>query len=130
MDAIQAKDKVGKRLFRHRRLVEDLLRGYVPGRWIGQVDFGTLRPMPTEFINRSGDRRFGDTLWLAGLRDGRRVMVIVELQSGGDPKMAVRMAVYAGMAYENLTPAAKDSNGRYPAVLPLVVYERHQCASR
>lgn len=122
MDTTQAKDKVCKRLFRHRRLVEDMLRSHVPGPWVREVDFGTLRPMPTEFVGRAGDRRFGDILWLAGLRDGRRAMLMIEIQSGVDPNMAARMAAYAGMVYDSMTPAAHGPNGRYPALLPLVVH--------
>ena len=122
VDATQLKDKVCKRLFRHRALVADLLRGYVPGRWVRGIDFATLRRMPTEYVGRGGRSRFGDGLWLAGLRDGRQVMPMVEVQSGPDPAMAARMAAYVGMAYESLTPAARGPGGRYPAVLPMVVY--------
>ena len=122
MDATQAKDKVCKRLFRRRRLVEDLLRGHVSGRWVRHVDFGTLRPMPTEFINRAGDRRFGDALWLASLRDGRQVMVMIEIQSGVDRDMAARMTAYTGMVYESLAPASRGAQDGYPAIFPLVVY--------
>ena len=122
MDAAQLKDKVCKRLFRHRTLVADLLRGYVPGRWVRGIDFATLRQMPAEYVGRGGLGRFGDGLWLARLRDGRQVMAMVEVQSGPDPAMAARMAAYVGMAYESLTPAARGPRGRYPAVLPMVVY--------
>ena len=122
MDTTQAKDKICKRLFRHRRLVEDLLRGHVPGPWVRQVDFGTLRLMPTEFVGRAGDRRFGDVLWVASLRNGRQVMVMIEIQSAVDSDMAARMAAYVGMVYESLTPATRGMHGRYPAILPLVVH--------
>ncbi|MCY4059617.1 MAG: Rpn family recombination-promoting nuclease/putative transposase [Gammaproteobacteria bacterium] len=122
MDTTQAKDKICKRLFRHKRLVEDLLRTHVPGRWVRQVDFRTLRAMPTEFLNRAGDRRFGDVLWVASLRDGRQVMVMIEIQSDVDSDMAARMAAYVGMVYESLTPAARGTKDRYPAIFPLVVH--------
>ena len=122
MDATQAKDKVCKRLFRHRRLVEDLLRAYIPGRWVRQVDFGTLRLMPTEFVGRAGDRRLGDVLWVAGLGDGRQVMVMIETQSDVDRDMAARMAAYTGMVYDSVTPDLRGAKDRYPAIFPLVVY--------
>lgn len=122
VDTTQAKDKICKRLFRHRRLVADLLRVHVSGRWVREVDFRTLRLMPTEFVGRAGDRRFGDVLWVASLRDGRQVMVMIEIQSVVDSDMAARMAAYVGMVYESLTPAARGTNDRYPAIFPLVVY--------
>ena len=78
--------------------------------------------MPTEFISRAGDRRFGDALWVASLRDGRQVMVMIEIQSDVDSDMAARMAAYVGMVYESLTPAARGTTGRYPAIFPLVVH--------
>ena len=115
MDTTQAKDKICKRLFRHRRLVEDMLRAHVSGLWIREIDFRTLHLMPTKFVSRTGDRRFGDVLWVASLRDGRQEMVMIEIQSDVDSDMAARMAAYVGMVYESLTPAARGPNDRYPA---------------
>ena len=78
--------------------------------------------MPTEFVSRAGDRRFGDVLWVASLRDGRQVMLMIEIQSGVDSDMAARMTAYVGMVYDSLTPAARGTNGRYPAIFPLLVH--------
>ena len=87
-------------------------RGYAArprsGPRVREVDFGTLRPMPTEFVGRAGDRRFGDVLWLAGLRDGRRAMLMIEIQSGVDLNMAARMATYAGARDPRRVDVAAD----------------------
>lgn len=122
VDTSQAKDKICKRLFCHGRLVADMLRGYVPGGWVRDIEFESLRRMPSEFVGRSGNRRFGDILCLTSLDDGRQVMVLIEIQSGVDPNMAARMGAYTCMVYDSLIPAARGPGGRYPALLPIVVH--------
>ena len=49
-------------------------------------------------------------------------MVMIEIQSDVDSDMAARMAAYVGMVYESLTPAARGTKNRYPAIFPLVVH--------
>ncbi|MCE2424435.1 MAG: Rpn family recombination-promoting nuclease/putative transposase [Pseudomonadales bacterium] len=129
MDTWQTKDQVGKRLFRHRRLVRDMLLQHVAGNWIQDAEFGSLRPMSTEYLSRAGHRRFGDMLWTVQLVDGRQVLVMLEIQSGVDQDMAARMCAYTGILYESLTPAARGVSGRYPAVLPLVPRQPSNVAS-
>ncbi len=118
----EASDRFGKRLFAEPQFVADLLRGFVPSEILGDLDFGTLRPVPAEFINRDGDKRIGDALWLADRPSGTRVLVLVELESTNRRRIAARVMGEVGVLYESLTDAAKDPDGHFPAVLPLVVY--------
>lgn len=115
-------DRAAKLLFRHPRVVEDLLRGFVPGAGVGEFNFTTLRPLPAEFIDGDLHERHGDRLWLVRRRDGSQVVVMLEFQSTVDHRMAARMATYAGMLYEQLTPVAREPDGRLPALLPVVLY--------
>ena len=120
------KDRIAKRLFRHPRLVRDMLGVFVPAEWTAAIDLDSLRELPAEFINPKGDKRLGDLLLLAGA-PGSMVgavptLVMVEHQSAPVPRMAARMMTQTGMLYESLTPRARDAAGRLPPVLALVVY--------
>ena len=116
------KDHIGKRLFRNERLVADLLRGFVPARWTADLDYATLRPLPTEFVNRRGDKRIGDLLWLVNRKDESPVLVMIENEARVNRRMAARMMTNVGLLYESLTRRARGPDGRYPAVLPLVIH--------
>ena len=116
------KDHIGKRLFRNRRFVSDLLQGFVPADTLGELDFGTLRELPTELISRRGDKRIGDVLWLADRPNGAHVLLLAEIESSNKPRMAPRMMVETGLLYETLPAALRGPGRHYPVVLPLVVH--------
>ena len=50
-------DAAYKRLFSHRRIVEDLLRGFLTGKWTDALDFTTLEKLPAEFVSEELLRR-------------------------------------------------------------------------
>ena len=52
-----------KRLFSFPRMVEDLLRGFLPGSWLAEVDFSTLQKLPTEYVSDELLQRHGDCVW-------------------------------------------------------------------
>ena len=56
-----------KRLLKHKRIVKDLLSGFIaPQRaagWAGALDFDSLREGPTEEITDELRRRLGDVVW-------------------------------------------------------------------
>ena len=37
-------------LFRHARLIRDLLRGFVREPWVAELDFSTLEQLPSDYI--------------------------------------------------------------------------------
>ena len=128
------KDRIAKRLFRHPRLVRDMLGAFVPAEWTAAIDLDSLRELPAEYINEKGDKRLGDLLLLAGAPGGAMgstpggtpggvpTLVMVEHQSAPVPRMAARMMTQTGMLYESLTPRARDAAGRLPPLLAVVVY--------
>ena len=124
------KDRIAKRLFRHPRLVRDMLGAFVPAEWTAAIDLDSLRELPAEFINEKGDKRLGDLLLLAGAPGGAMggtlggvpTLVMVEHQSAPIPRMAARMMTQTGMLYESLTPRARNAAGRLPPLLAVVVY--------
>ena len=90
------RDAAYKRLFSHRRMVEDLLRGFLTGKWTDALDFATLEKLPAEFVSDELLRRRGDGMWRVRFRDEwLYVLVLLEFQSTVEPYMAVRILVYA-----------------------------------
>ena len=63
-----------KRLLNHRRIMQDLLIGFIaprrPAGWAGALDFGSLRELPTENITDELRRRLGDVVWSIDRRAG------------------------------------------------------------
>ncbi len=117
-------DENYKRIFASPRVIEDLLRGFVPGNWIEEVDFATLRKLSTEYISDELLKRHGDNVWRMRLRSNwLYLLLLVEFQSTDDPLMALRILTYTGLLYQELARNEQlDADGRLPAVLPLVLY--------
>ncbi len=113
-----------KRLFAFPRLVEDLLRGFVDGDWLDDVDFSTLDKLSAEFVSGEGRARRGDTVWRVRRRDvWLHLLVMLEFQSRDDPDMALRILEYTALLYQELARnGALEPDGRRPPVLPVVLY--------
>ena len=114
-------DRAAKRLLGNLRTMRDLLRAFVPGDWVADLDFATLRPLPAEHVGAELRRRRGDLLWTAELKGGGAVVIAVEAQSTPDLHMAARMMTLTGLICESHAEALGPV-GRLPAVLPIVVY--------
>ncbi len=57
-------DEGYKQLFSRRRMVEDLLRGFVVGEaWISEVDFSTLERKGAGHVGDDPRKREGDMVW-------------------------------------------------------------------
>ena len=118
-------DAAYKGLFSHRRMVEDLLRGFAAREWSGKLDFETLEKLPADYVSDDGRQRRGDSVWRLRLRGEAwlYLLVMLEFQSTTDPFMAVRVLVYTGLLYQDLIRrGALDEAGRLPPVLPVVLY--------
>ena len=126
-------DAAYKLLFSHRRMVADLLRGFVPDGAALGFDFNTLEPLPASHVGRALERREGHLIWRLRARaapdDGWvYVLVLLEFQSGVDRRMALRVLTYTGLAWEGLLRGGKGSGSDarstvpLPPVIPLVVY--------
>ena len=115
-----------KRLFSFPRMVEDLLRGLLPGDWLDELDFPTLDKLPTEYVSDELLKRHGDCVWR--VRRRRRgewlyLLVLLEFQSTDEPRMALRILTYTSLLYQELVRNdALDVGGRLPPVLPIVLY--------
>ena len=111
-------------IFAFPRVIEDLLRAFVPGDWLQEVNFATLNKLSTEYISDELLKRHGDNVWRMRLRKNwLYLLLLVEFQSTDDPLMALRIHTYTGLLYQELARNGQlDAEGRLPAVLPLVLY--------
>ncbi len=117
-------DETYKRLFAFPRMVEDLLRGFVVGLRVDDIDFSTLQKLSAEYVSDELLKRHGDAVWRVRLR-GRwlYLVVLLEFQSRDEPWMALRILTYTGLLYEELVRnGAVASGAPLPAVLPVVMY--------
>ena len=117
-------DEIYKKLFAFPRMVEDLLRGFVAGPRVDDIDFSTLQKLSAEYVSDDLLKRHGDAVWRVRLR-GRWVylVVLLEFQSRDEPRMALRILTYTGLLYEELVRNRAVAAGEpLPAVLPVVLY--------
>ncbi len=117
-------DEIYKKLFAFPRMVEDLLRGFVAGPRVDDIDFSTLQKLSAEYVSDELLKRHGDAVWRVRLR-GRWVylVVLLEFQSRDEPRMALRILTYTGLLYEELVRNRAVAAGEpLPAVLPVVLY--------
>ena len=113
-----------KRLFSFPRMVEDLLRAFLPAEALAELDFSSLDKLPAEYVSDELLQRHGDCVWRIHRR-GRwlYLLVLLEFQSTDEPRMALRILTYTSLLYQELVRnGALDARERLPAVLPVVLY--------
>ena len=136
-------DAAWKRLFSFPDMPRDLLAGFVPREWVGNLDLRTLEPWPGDLVSDGLRKRHADRVWRVRRRDRRGfVLVTVEFQSRVDRTMAVRVLEYSTLLYQELLrnkellriaraeSESKDRKGRrrrvrpepLPPVLPIVLH--------
>jgi len=121
-----AYDQSYKQLFTFPRMIEDFLRGFVPGEWLKQLDFSTLERVNASFVSDEYQQREGDMIWrIKSTSDDTwlYIYLLIEFQSTVYHHMAVRMMTYVGLLYQNLIHSqVVDKDGMLPPVLPIVLY--------
>ncbi|HSK75299.1 MAG TPA: Rpn family recombination-promoting nuclease/putative transposase [Thermoanaerobaculia bacterium] len=119
-------DRGYKLLFSHPRLVEELIRGFLPGPWLEGLHFSTLQKVSGSVITDDLRERHDDVIWKIRWKDGgeqRWIYLLLELQSTPDRFMAVRMLTYEGLLLQELIREKKLEPGDLlPLILPVVFY--------
>jgi hypothetical protein len=120
-------DSLYHRLFAHPRMVEGLVREFVPRTWITGLEFSGLQRVNPKFHcgRRSARRREGDVIWRLPTCAGRSsyLYLLIEFQSESDAWMAVRTQVYQGLLWQQVIDEQKlEPPGQLPPLLLLVLY--------
>ncbi|MDR1063224.1 MAG: Rpn family recombination-promoting nuclease/putative transposase, partial [Azoarcus sp.] len=112
-----------KALFSCPELVRDLLRGYVPGKWLEQADYDSLTRVNASYVSRSNRQRHDDMVWRIDIGgQWLWVYILVEFQSESDAWMAVRLMQYVSLLAEQLIKEGTIPASRLPPILPIVLY--------
>lgn len=111
-------------LFSHRRMVEDLLSGFVPLSRDVKPEPGLLERRNGSYVGDRLHRREQDLVWCSRRKDGSPAFyLLLEFQSRLDPHMDVRMTTYRGLFCEELIRCGEwPRTPDFPLVLPVVVY--------
>jgi predicted transposase YdaD len=118
-----------KQLFSFPTMVEDLLRGFVRGQWVEELDFGTLERRNGSYISDDLREREDDIIWRVkwqGADEWIYVYVLIEFQSEHDWFMGLRVWNYLSLLYQDLVRTGEVGDRRLPPVLPMVVYRGEQ----
>jgi len=112
-----------KLLFSHAEMIEDLLRGFVPQRWVQSLDFTTLERLNASYVSDDLRHRHDDVVWRVRFQDRwLYVYLLLEFQASVDRFMAVRILTYTGLLYQDLIRSQSLHEERLPPVLPIVLY--------
>ena len=122
-------DRAYRRFFQDRRMVVDLIRGFLDATWVNHLDFRTLRQISDVLINADLERRNADTIWRVqwkGPHKGKPpvyIFLAIEFQSTPDPWMVFRILYYIAMLYDRLISSGELTPGSpMPPIVPLVLY--------
>ncbi|OED39886.1 hypothetical protein AB833_13455 [Chromatiales bacterium (ex Bugula neritina AB1)] len=123
---MQTHDSHYKRLFSHKEMVRDLLRGFVQGQWLEQADLETLELYGTDLISDQANpvQRHEDIVWRFKF-GGNWVYLylLLEFQSAPDRWMALWLLSYTALLWEKLVKTNDLAPGsKLPPILPVVLY--------
>ena len=117
-------DAFFKQVFSHPRMIELLIRSEIP-EWAGAIDRSSLRRLPADFVDDRLRHRHADRVWRGrSLGGGTEYMLLLEFQGRPERHMALRAAVYGGLAVQELFRHDKEieRGDRNLAVACLVLY--------
>ena len=100
------------------------MRDFISGDLADELDFKTLKLMPTAFQKHGQTERRSDLIWRLKWRDGSSCLlaIILEFQSTIDKKMLCRLLEYATLFLEQTLDDDKSKGLSLPQILPIVLY--------
>lgn len=118
-------DSFSKAIFSRPEEAAKLLPTVLPSEVATQLDLSTVRHLPGSFVDEHLRWRHTDVLYeVAVAGSPALVFVLAEMQSTVDSLMPLRMLIYLGRIWDRwLSDHEKTTPTRYPAILPVVVYQ-------
>ena len=117
-------DAFFKTVFSHPRMIELLVRSEI-SEWAAVIDPSSLRRLPADFVDDRLRHRYADRVWRGRSFDaGTEFILLLEFQGRPERHMALRAAVYGGLAVQELFRHDKklERGDRDLAVACLVLY--------
>ena len=112
-------------VYRPDDFIDFVLRHRGLGEWVDQLDFSTLEKASSLFNSEELLGREDDVIWRVRFRDRGwlYIFLILEFQSAPDRWIALRIAVYQGLLWQNLIKQKIiKANDKLPPVMPVVLY--------
>jgi predicted transposase YdaD len=113
-----------KSLFAHPELVRELVKGFTPFCWLGELDTVAFERVNPAYVSERFSERQDDIVWRVKVGpQWLYIYILLEFQSKVDRWMALRLQVYIGLLYQDLVKRGELArDGKLPAVLPVVFY--------
>ena len=117
-------DETYKLIFSQRAAIEEMVRDSVSKELADELDFNTLKALPTNRISGGLVQRQLDLLWKVRFRGNwLYLLILLEFQSEDDYFMALRILTYICLTYEELIRRGELKPGdKLPPVLPVALY--------
>ena len=115
-----------KLVFEFPRMMRDLVTGYLHDGWVNDVDWSTLELVAGDFVTGDLQERTNDLLWRIQCKGQERwvyIYILLEFQGSIQWHMAVRVASYEMLLYEQLIRTGQVKGGeKLPPVFGMVFY--------
>ncbi|OQY30660.1 MAG: hypothetical protein B6241_15520 [Spirochaetaceae bacterium 4572_59] len=110
-----------KYLFKHKLLVERLMKSFVHEKFVKQLDFSSMERLDKSFVTNDFKEKESDIIWKLNYKEKPiYIFLLIEFQSTVDHTMPLRFLRYIAEFYQALQINSK--NEKYPAVFPLLLY--------
>ena len=105
-------------------MIKDLIKGFVPEKWVKELDFSTLKKVSVAHVTDDLRTRENDCIWQLNFRaQPFYIVCLTEFQSNVDDFMAVRILTYVGLIYQDLIRSRElKKKDKLPPVFSLVYY--------
>ena len=113
-----------KLIFLNPLMMKDLIRGFVPEKWVKELDFSTLKKVCVAHVTDDLRTRDNDCIWQLNFREQPFFIIcLTEFQSDVDDFMAVRILTYVGLIYQDLIRSGElTKKDKLPPIFSLVYY--------
>jgi hypothetical protein len=119
-------DAAYHRIYSDPRMVEDMMRQFVPYEWVNKLDFPRMRRINAKFHIRGFPRREGDVIWAIPMLDIELVLYLIlllEFQSNIDRFMVLRTGAYKLLTLMQLKDEGEiPPDGKLPPTFTIVLY--------
>jgi predicted transposase/invertase (TIGR01784 family) len=113
-------DKTYTKLFSHKRVTGDFIRGFIKEDFAGDIEL--VEKMETKFITKRYKKYESDLIWKARFKEKEIYLyILIEFQTANDDLITLRVLNYITLFYLYLSKKSKRTPP-FPPVLPIVIH--------